>query len=95
MSILTEAAQLLPMRLWFVCNDALTGTQGQALGNGSIISAMETNVQLMDIQIRLVHELTALQASMQPAIPTVPSDASSSPKSPTVAHALCKATHVC
>ncbi|DBA89731.1 TPA: hypothetical protein ACH3X2_004613 [Trebouxia sp. C0005] len=37
--------------------------QGQALGNGSIISAMETNVQLMDIQIRLVHELTALQAS--------------------------------
>ncbi|KAL0048046.1 hypothetical protein WJX82_006459 [Trebouxia sp. C0006] len=37
--------------------------QGQALGNGSIISAMEINVQLMDIQIRLVHELTALQAS--------------------------------
>ncbi len=31
---------------------------------------METNVQLIDIQIRLVHELTALQASMQSAVLT-------------------------
>ncbi len=53
-------------------NSTVDVTQGQALGNGSIISAMETNVQLMDIQIRLVQELTALQASMQPAILTCP-----------------------
>ena len=72
MSVLNVATQLLPLRLQFVRNDAWTATQGQALGNGSIISAMEINVQLMDIQIRLVHELTALQASMQPTILTYP-----------------------
>ena len=73
MSVLNVAMQLLPLRLWFVCIDSIViVTQGQALGNGSIISAMETNVQLMDIQIRIVHELTALQASMQPAILTYP-----------------------
>ena len=73
-------------------NSTVTVTQGQALGNGSIISAMETNVQLMDIQIRLVHELTALQASMQPNHPHIPSEASSSTKSLTaVSHALCYA----
>ena len=34
------------------------------MGNRSIISAMETNVQLTDIQIRLVQELTQMQVSM-------------------------------
>lgn len=72
MSALNETTQLLPLRLSFVHDGAFTAPQGQALGNGSIISAMETNVQLMDIQIRLVHELTALQASVQPATLTLP-----------------------
>ena len=72
MSVLNKTTQLLPLRLSFVRNGAFTSAQGQALGNGSIISAMETNVQLMDVQIRLVQELTALQASMQPAILTYP-----------------------
>lgn len=31
------------------------------MGSGSITSAMQTNVQLMEIQIRLVHALTQLQ----------------------------------
>ena len=35
--------------------------QGQSMGSGSITSAMQTNAQLMEIQIRLVHALTQLQ----------------------------------
>ena len=31
------------------------------MGSGSITSAMQTNAQLMEIQIRLVHALTQLQ----------------------------------
>ena len=71
-SVLNRTMQVLPLRMSVVRNGDFTATQGQALGNGSIISAMETNVQLMDVQIRLVQELTALQASMQPAILTYP-----------------------
>ena len=37
------------------------GLQGQSMGSGSITSAMQTNAQLMEIQIRLVHALTQLQ----------------------------------
>lgn len=35
--------------------------QGQSMGSASITSAMQTNVQLMEIQIKLVDALTQLQ----------------------------------
>ena len=46
---------------WYGCVSIYWLLQGQSMGNRSITSAMETNVQLMEIQIKLVDALTQLQ----------------------------------
>lgn len=39
----------------------MNASQGQSMGSGSITSAMQTNVQLIEIQIKLVDSLSQLQ----------------------------------
>lgn len=43
---------------------ALCVWQGQTMGSSDITAAMDFNCRLMDVQIRLVEELTALQVKL-------------------------------